>query len=141
MNKSLVTVSLLLCFVTPSLWVLLEPPALAQTQSDKKTAAERLLKLCRENLSQNQTEAAIQSCQQAVTAHQQIKDRAGEAKSTVNLGIAYSRRGQYSQAIEYFQQSLAIFKEIGDRNGEARSLNNLGIAYPAFLSHDELSRG
>jgi hypothetical protein len=57
----------------------------AQTEADRKTEAERLLKLCREHLSHNQPEAAIQSCQQAVTAHQQIKDLSGEAKSTVKL--------------------------------------------------------
>jgi hypothetical protein len=40
----------------------------AQANETQKAEAERLLKLCREHLSQNQPEAAIQSCQQAVTA-------------------------------------------------------------------------
>lgn len=68
MNKSLVTVSLLLCFVTPSLWVSFKPPVLAQTTETQKAEAERLLNLCREDLGKNQPETAIQSCQQAVTA-------------------------------------------------------------------------
>jgi hypothetical protein len=54
--------------------------AMAQSMDTKESEAERLLNLCRENLGNNQAEAAIQSCQQAVTAHQQIKDFSGEAK-------------------------------------------------------------
>jgi hypothetical protein len=34
----------------------------AQTTEAQKTEAERLLNLCREHLTQNQPEAAIQSC-------------------------------------------------------------------------------
>ncbi len=40
----------------------------AQTTEAQKAEAERLLNLCREHLNKNQAEAAIQSCQQAVTA-------------------------------------------------------------------------
>jgi hypothetical protein len=42
--------------------------AQAQTNEAQQNEAERLLKLCREDLGKNQPEAAIQSCQQAVTA-------------------------------------------------------------------------
>ena len=73
------------------------PAVMAQSTDARKAGAERLLNLCREHLDKNQTEAAIQSCQQAVTAHQQIKDLAGEAKSTVNLGIAYWDLGVFGQ--------------------------------------------
>jgi tetratricopeptide (TPR) repeat protein len=92
---------------------------------------ERLLNLCREHLSKNQPEAAIQSCQQAVTAHQQIQDRAGEAKSTVNLGIAYSRNGQYSQAISVLETALKLAREAKERRVEAIALRQLGITYGA----------
>jgi hypothetical protein len=52
----------------PSQWKIsvASSQVLAQTQSDRKAEAE--LKLCREDLGKNQPEAAIQSCQQAVTA-------------------------------------------------------------------------
>jgi tetratricopeptide (TPR) repeat protein len=119
MNKGSVAVSLLLCFVTPSLWVSLKPPVLAQTQSDRKAEAESLLNLCREHLSKNQPEAAIQSCQQAVAAHQQIKDRSGEAKSTVNLGIAHVRVSQYEQAIPILQSASELARIAGERRVEA----------------------
>ena len=75
------------------------PSVTAQGVDTKKAEAESLLKLCRENLGNNQAEAAIQSCQQAVMAHQQVKDLSGEAKSAVNLGIAYVYLKQYSKAI------------------------------------------
>ena len=42
--------------------------AQAQTEADRKTEAERLLNLCREHLGKEQLEAAVESCQQAVTA-------------------------------------------------------------------------
>jgi tetratricopeptide (TPR) repeat protein len=104
-------------------------PVEAQTNETQKAEAERLLKLCREDLGKNQPEAAIQSCQQAVTAHQQIKDRTGEAKSTVNLGTAYSRSGQYSQAIPILESALKLAREAKERRGEAIALQWLGIAY------------
>ena len=54
--------------VTPVSWVQFTSPALAQTETDRKTEAESLLNLCREQLGKEQWEAAVESCQQAVTA-------------------------------------------------------------------------
>ena len=45
MNKGSVAASLLLCFVTPSLWVSFKPPILAQTTEARKAEAESLLNL------------------------------------------------------------------------------------------------
>lgn len=110
----------------------LMPSVMAQSVDTKKAEAENLLKLCRENLGNNQAEAAIQSCQQAVTAHQQIKDLSGEAKTTVNLGNAYGRVGQYSQAIIVLEKAVKIAQESKERRVEALAFNNLGITYQAL---------
>ena len=109
----------------------LVPAVMAQSTDARKTEAERLLNLCREHLGKEQIDAAIQSCQQAVTAHQQIKDLAGEAKSTVNLGIAYNRVGQYSQGISVLETAVKIAQESKERRVEALAFINLGIAYYA----------
>lgn len=47
--------------------------AQAQTTETQQTEAERLLNLCREHLSKNQAEAAIQSYQSAVIANSRVK--------------------------------------------------------------------
>jgi tetratricopeptide (TPR) repeat protein len=83
-------------------------------------------------LNKNQPQAAIQSCQQAITAHQQIKDRSGEAKSTVNLGIAHVRANQYEQAIPILQSASELAKTAGERRVKALALEFLGLAYSSL---------
>ncbi|ODV37118.1 CHAT domain-containing protein [Microcystis aeruginosa] len=109
----------------------LVPAVMAQNTDARKAEAEQLLQLCRQNLKNNQAEAAIKSCQQAITAHQQIKDLSGEAKSAVNLGIAYISSGQYSQAISILERGAKIGQDSKERRVEALAFLNLGIAYYA----------
>ncbi|MBS9396146.1 MAG: CHAT domain-containing protein [Dolichospermum sp. OL03] len=99
---------------------------LAQTPTTLKAEAERLLKLCQADLNQNQPEAAIQSCKQAVKAYQQIKDRSGEAKSSVNLGIAYDRTNQVEQAISILQSAVELARTAKEQRVEAIALDSLG---------------
>ncbi len=68
------------------------------------------------------SEAALQSAQAS-------KHRMGEGSALGNLGIAYTKLGEYAKAIEYYEQALIIFREIGDRRGEGSTLGNLGNAY------------
>ncbi|WOB67654.1 tetratricopeptide repeat protein [Microcystis aeruginosa] len=107
----------------------LVPAVMAQNTDARKAEAEQLLQLCRQNLKNNQAEAAIKSCQQAITAHQQIKDLSGEAKSAVNLGIAYISSGQYSQAISVLENAVKIAQESKERRVEALAFLYLGGAY------------
>ena len=116
---------------------LLSTTAQGQTNQDRKTQADKLLRQGNQQAQRSQYKDAIQSWEQALAIYQKLKDRNGEAKSLNNLGGAYFQLGQYPKAIEFYQQSLAIKREIGDspeerlrqRNGEANSLGNLGIAY------------
>ena len=107
----------------------LMPSVMAQSMDTKELEAERFLKLCRENLGNDQAEAAIKFCQQAVTAHQQVKDLSGEAKSAVNLGIAYVHLKQYSKAIPVLESALKKIQASKERRVEAIAFFNLGIAY------------
>ncbi|MGB3404013.1 MAG: CHAT domain-containing tetratricopeptide repeat protein [Microcoleaceae cyanobacterium] len=102
---------------------------LAQTPTQQKAKADRLLQQGIVQYSTSQYQAALQSWQEALKIYQAIGDRNGVANSLGNLGMACDSIGQYKKAIEYHQQSLAIFKEIGDRQGKTSVLNNLGITY------------
>ena len=43
-----------------------------------------------------------------------------------NLGVAYSKLGQYPKASNFLKQSLLISREVGDRSTESMTLGNLG---------------
>jgi CHAT domain-containing protein len=105
------------------------PAVMAQNTDTRKTEADKLLQLCRQNLNDNQAEAAIKSCQQAITAHQQIQDLSGEAKSSVNLGIAYIGAKQYPQAISILERAAKIGQESKEPRVEALAFFHLGRAY------------
>uniref|UniRef100_A0A1J1JF88 Tetratricopeptide TPR_2 repeat protein n=1 Tax=Planktothrix agardhii TaxID=1160 RepID=A0A1J1JF88_PLAAG len=100
----------------------------AQTVTERKAEADRLLEQGIQQNTTSQYQAAIQSLETALNIFREIGDRNGEGFALGNLGIAYNRLGQYQKAIEFYQQSLTIFREIGDRNGEGLALNNLGLA-------------
>jgi tetratricopeptide (TPR) repeat protein len=55
--------------------------------------------------------------------------RQDEGNSMINLGVAYSKIGDYQRAIEYHEQGLAIARELGDRRAEGTALDNLGRVY------------
>lgn len=118
---------------------------LAQTPAALKAEAERLLKLCKAYLNQNHPEAAIQSCKQAVKAYQQIKDRSGEAKSSVNLGIALLQIGQaylyisdHQKASEYENQALVLFKNVGNKQLEVITMEELIKAYRGLYEYQKV---
>jgi len=110
---------------------------LAQATDPRKTEADQLLKLCREQLQQQQYEAAIQSCQEAVASLRQRGNRNGEARSITNLGIAHLNRSQPEKAIRYFQQALPMFQAAKDRSGEAIVLTNQGAAYRRLSQYEQ----
>jgi len=127
------------------------PQVLAQTPTDRKAEADRLLKQgsqqfeigrqlgfqsIRSGLQIGETQAmqqsyqqALQSWQQALIIYREIKDRQGERNALVNLKNAYDHLNfrDYARAIE--QQLLALMREIKDRQGERNALVNLANAY------------
>ncbi|HEY9879699.1 MAG TPA: tetratricopeptide repeat protein, partial [Leptolyngbyaceae cyanobacterium] len=69
--------------------------------------------------------AALDYYRQSLAIKHEIGDRAGEARTLNNIGLAYQSLGNYAAALDYYQQSLVIKREIGDRIGEAAILNNI----------------
>ncbi|MBD2586377.1 tetratricopeptide repeat protein, partial [Planktothricoides raciborskii] len=102
----------------------------AQTVTERKAEADRLLNQGRQQYTTSQYQAAIQSLETALNIFREIGDRNEEGNALIGLGNAYNSLGQYQKAAEeFYQQSLTIKREIGDRNGEGIALNNLGNAY------------
>ncbi|MBD2485194.1 CHAT domain-containing tetratricopeptide repeat protein [Planktothrix sp. FACHB-1365] len=101
----------------------------AQTVTEQKAEADRLLDQGVQQFESSQHQAAIQSWEMALKIYHEIGDRKGEGNTLNSFGIAYNRLGQYQKAIEVYQQSLTIRREIGDHNGEWSSLMGLGNTY------------
>jgi tetratricopeptide (TPR) repeat protein len=84
---------------------------LAQSNTDRKVEADRLLNQGIQQYQTSQFEAGLNSWQQALQIYREIKDTQSEGKALGNLGNAYYSLGNYLKAIDYYQQSLAIAKE------------------------------
>ncbi len=118
--------------VTPLLFVSFTTSVLAQTQSDKKAEADRLLQQGNQDFYVSQYREALQSWQKALEIYRDIGELYGEGAVLDSLGRAYNSLRDYPKAIEYYQQALVIARKIGTSQGEAASLNNLGNAYDSL---------
>ena len=65
----------------------------------------------------------------ALAAARRLEDRAYEASTLGNLGLAYWSLGEVQQAIQSYEQHLTITRDLGDRRGEGNALGNLGVVY------------
>jgi len=65
----------------------------------------------------------------ALASARRLQDRAFEANTMGNLGIAYEDLGDTQRAIQFHEEHLAMARAIGDRRGEGNALGNLGLAY------------
>ena len=111
---------------------LVAEPVAAQVESDRKAEADRLLNLCRENLTSEDFEAALNSCQDALTAYQQLQDVGGQARSMTNVGIAQNSLEQHEEAVATLQSALPLASSLSTKQVEAIVFNNLAIAYEAL---------
>ncbi|NES19265.1 MAG: tetratricopeptide repeat protein, partial [Symploca sp. SIO3E6] len=102
---------------------------LAQAQNDRKAEADQLRDQGKQEFSNGQFQAAIQSWQEALKAYREIEDRMGEGNALGNLGAAYFSLNDYPRAIKYVQQRLIIAREIKDRKGESQAFNILGVIH------------
>jgi CHAT domain-containing protein/tetratricopeptide (TPR) repeat protein len=104
--------------------------AQVQTVQDRKTEADKLVELGKQQNEKSQYREAIQSYQSALKLYRLIKDQKSEIASLITLGYAYGGNlRQYQKALDFFQLALAISKQIDDRKGEVQSLMGIGFAY------------
>ncbi|MBD2776397.1 CHAT domain-containing protein [Iningainema sp. BLCCT55] len=92
---------------------------LAQTNTDRKAEADRLLQLGIQQFQAHLLETALQSFQKALIIYRNIKNRRGEGFALLGLGLVNSRLPDYPKQMNYYKQSLAIAREIKDSELEA----------------------
>jgi CHAT domain-containing protein/tetratricopeptide (TPR) repeat protein len=132
----LATLVLAIAPISFSALYFLEPTS-AQTTSDRKTEADRLLNQGLQQYQNSQFESALKTWQQALTIYREIKNRQGEGQSLGNLGATYIFLRKYDKAIEYHLQHLEIARESKDSFGAGNALGNLGIAYYFLRKYDK----
>ena len=123
----LLTVISFLLITCGSFGVILKPAlfnstAVAQSVSDRKAEADRLVEQGIKQYRASQLKQALQFWEQSLAIYREIGNREGIAGSLNNLGNAYDNLGDYRKAIDYHQQSLEIAKQICNRRGIANSL-------------------
>jgi adenylate cyclase len=85
--------------------------------------------------------AAINHFHNALSIHEELSSRSGEASVTGNIGIVHSKIGDYPGALSYYHRALSIHEELGNRNGVATVTGNIGNVhkdtgnYAEALSH------
>jgi len=82
---------------------------------------------------------AVSDQNKALLLWREVRDRAGESMTLIDLGAASNSTGQDEKAIDYYEQALAIQRDIGDRASQGRTLNNLGNAYSALSQYAKAS--
>ncbi|MDZ8263442.1 CHAT domain-containing tetratricopeptide repeat protein [Nostoc sp. ChiQUE01b] len=110
---------------------------LAQTNSDRKAEADRLLNEGFDYRRFGKVELALKSHGQALQIYREIKDRRGEARALLAFGDVYINLGNYPKGIEYFQQSLAIIRSIKKPDIEFWILSYLGAAYSGLGNYPQ----
>ncbi|MBK7411466.1 MAG: tetratricopeptide repeat protein [Ignavibacteria bacterium] len=85
--------------------------------------------------------AALEHYHHALAMHEELGNRSGVARVTMNIGNVYRNSGDYHAALEQLHRALAMHQELGDRSGVARVTNGIGVVhystgnYPAALEH------
>ena len=74
---------------------------------------------------------AIATCQEALSLHQELGHRVGEASTWDSLGYAYRQLGQHTEAIACYRRAVEVVDGVGDRHGEADFLTHLGDTHYA----------
>lgn len=113
----------------PAFWVSLTSSALAQTQSDSKAEADRLLEQGVYKYQVSQYAAAIAFYHKALVIYQKLGDLLGQGTVFNNLAEIYRILGNYIKALDYYQEALDIRQNLKDSSGLSIILNNIGSVY------------
>ena len=71
---------------------------------------------------------AVKMLEAALSGYREAGDRRGEAKTLLELGLAYAS-GNKPEALAPAREALALFRELGDQPGVAASLYAVGTYY------------
>ena len=125
-------------FLLPFYFFLVSVSVQAQTAEERKTAEDRVLKSCRDNLNAQKFQEGLLACQAALEDFKKTDNLRGQGLALNNIGVNYNALNQYQKAIDNLQQSLKIAREIKDQRLEVKSLGNLGLAYSNLGKYDKV---
>lgn len=80
-------------------------------------------------LSQQDLKSSMTAFEASKEAFAAAKDHSGIASSLNNIGIIYSRNGEFEIAEAKFHEAMESASVANDKRGEARAYGNLGILY------------
>jgi len=86
-------------------------------------------------------QAALEHYHRALDIHEELGDRCGVARVTVNIANVQNSTASYPAALEHYNLALAIYNELGERAGVAGVIGNIGNVhgssgnYSAALEH------
>ncbi|MGF1492058.1 MAG: CHAT domain-containing protein [Microcoleaceae cyanobacterium] len=116
-------------------------PTSEQTLEDK---IQELFNQGKQQLSQGDSQSALEKLNQALALSQQIGRRDYEATILNEIAVAYYNLGQYDAALQTYEQSLVIYRQEGNTSGQGVVLTNMGAVYQhqglyqeAIDSHEE----
>jgi len=102
---------------------------LAQKPNNQKTQAEKLLQKGEERLFNEQSQAALQSFQQALKIYRRINNSLGAGESIRLIGRAYYDLKDEKKAMTYYKRALQIAETIKNRELKGKTLLALGRLY------------
>jgi len=96
-----------------------------------KTEADSLFIIADSLMDASQHDEAVELFQIALKKYQQISDRAEEANTFINVGVAYysQGKGNVEKALLYWENALTIHKKLGNREDEGKILGYMGELY------------
>ena len=140
--KSLLPLLTALLIAPATVPLLPTAPVRAQTTTETDATAlleegDRLLEQGTQQYQRNQFQEALQSFQSALEIYQnpEVQDasywqaRPGEGDALNNLGLTYTRLGQYPQAIRFFMEAINITHQFADTARRGEIFGNLGDVY------------
>ncbi len=110
---------------------------LAQTETERKTEAERLIAEGDGLFEEGKFRPAIQSYQKAIAIYEGLGDTYSVARYLNYVGITYSQLYEYEAAIDYFQESLAFANRIDNDKLKLVLLRNLGRVYNTLPNYEK----
>jgi tetratricopeptide (TPR) repeat protein len=100
-------------------------PVQVPTPSAAPGQAESLRAECQALYEQGDLQAAVDRCEQALSAYRLEGDRQGEGAILTGIGWLYNGLQEYENALASYEQALAVQRETGNRSGEAQALSGL----------------
>ena len=110
----------------------------AQTVTERKAEADRLLEQGRQQNTTSQYQAAIQSLETALNIYREIGDRNGEGLALNNLGLALFKLKNFPEAEKYLFSSLEVRESL--RQGIQDDLDKVSLSDTQRSSYNLLQQ-